>query len=280
MINKLLYLGPAGSYSEVAKDIFSKYLAEDCEFITKDSIYRITECLISGNSDTVGAVIPIENSIEGVVTESQDNLYLLAQNGYQIFAESSLVINHALISYGQKHQIDTITSHPQALAQCNNYINKNWEDNVNIYPVLSTSVAIKSLTPDNSNIAAIGSEYCANLYNAPIIDTCINDDINNKTRFILLSRDNPEKCLQNKISIYFATKNESGALNKILCVLEKYKLNMSHINSRPSKKQLGEYVFYIDFEGHISNPSVKKALKEIQTLTNVFEIISNGAIII
>lgn len=278
MIQKLLYLGPSGSYSELAKEKFAKYVSSDCEYIKKNSLFAIMETLLCINDFNTGAVVPIENSIEGGVNETQDDLLILARQGYRIFAEANLDIKHSLISYGQKSQIKIVTSHPQALAQCRKYICENLNKDVELKPVLSTSLAIKSLNSDDLTKAAIGSEYCAELYKVPIIEKEISEDINNKTRFILISKGSPEMSYRNKVSIIFSTENKSGALNQVLNILSKYELNMSHINSRPSKKELGEYLFYIDFAGHISEVNVACALDEIRKNVDLFEILSKGAI--
>ena len=110
-----------------------------------------------------------------------------------------------------------------------------------------------------------------------LLENQINDEKNNTTRFVLLSKDNPVKSNQNKVSITFSTENKAGALNKVLSVLEKYDLNMSYIDSRPSRRELGEYVFYVDFAGYIEDSNVAMALTEIQPDVKMFEILSKGA---
>lgn len=285
MFNKLYYLGPKGSYTSIAVDIFlKKYLSQktekSCEIIAVDSIYNIVKMMSESDSELIVAVLPIENSIEGVVREVQDSLAILAQNGIRILAETSIPIEHSLIGFGNKEKIETLISHPQAFAQCREYIYNNWKNNVTLKTAFSTSNAISTLAPQEANIAAIGNKSCAELYNIPVIETRINDEPNNVTRFILLSKISPSKTEHNKISIVFSTQNEAGALNRVLCVLEKYELNMSYIDSRPSRKELGEYIFYVDFIGHIEDGNVVQALLEIQPLVKMFEVISEGAICI
>ena len=277
MINKVLFLGPVGSYSGIAKDKFARFYTSNCEFETLDSIYKIVRRLKELDSPSVAAVIPIENSIEGIVRDTQDNLVSLAQIGFHIQAETFLPIEHSLISYGDKTQIKIISSHPQALAQCREYIYKNWGDNIELNPVLSTSSAVEALTPDNPKIAAIANKYCADFYNVPIQEMKINDEDNNTTRFLFISKQAPIISETGKVSITFSTENKSGALNKVLSVLEKYELNMTYIDSRPSRKEMGEYVFYVDFLGNILDSNVALALVEIQPYLKKFEILSKGA---
>lgn len=275
---KLFYLGPQGSYSDIAKDRFAIFQNSNCKFVPVDSIYKIVQLLKEFNSASVAAILPIENSIEGIVRDTQDNLIGLAELSIRIYAETRIPIEHSLIGYGNKCQIKTITSHPQALAQCREYIYRNWQDDIVIKPVLSTSIAVKTLSKDDITTVAIGSKHSAKMYNVPIIESKINDEENNTTRFVMLSKLTPKKSAINKVSITFSTENKSGALNKILNIIEKYGLNMSYIDSRPSRRELGEYVFYIDFEGHIEDSAVALALVEIQSCVKMLEILSQGAI--
>ena len=280
MIEKLLYLGPSGSYSEMAKSNFAEYFSSDCEFVPVDSIYNILRKLSESESNYLGAVVPIENSIEGVVRETQDNLYRLVEKGFRIFSETNLSIEHSLISFGEMSDIKVIKSHPQALAQCREYIYKNWKEDVVLTPVLSTSNAVSGLNIQEPSVAAIGNSNCANLYKVPVLEYKINDEKNNTTRFVLLSKATPIKSNMNKVSITFSTENKPGALNRVLQILERYNINMSYIDSRPSKRLLGEYIFYVDFLGHINDSNVTLALTEIQPYVSLFEILSEGAICI
>ena len=276
ILKKVLYLGPKGSYSESVIEKFSSYFCSNCEYESIDSIYNIIKNLNNSNSDSIGAIIPIENSVEGIVRESQDNLIKAISKGFRITAERQSSIEHCLIGYSDKKDIQVIKSHPQALAQCREYIN-NLKSSVKLEPVLSTSNAVKSLDKNTPEIVAIAGEYCANLYNIPIIEKLINDEKNNTTRFILLTKFKPKETENPKVSIVFSTENKSGALNKILSIIERYNLNMTYIDSRPSRKELGDYIFYIDFIGHTNNNAVYNALVEIQSHVKFFEILSEGA---
>lgn len=277
-IEKLYYLGPKGSYSELACNKIKNYFNIQCELIETTSISQIVRYLETSTSQKSGAVLPIENSIEGVVRETQDKLAELVNKGYGIYSETTLDIEHSLITFAKsKDEIKTISSHPQALAQCKEYLYKNWGENINLNSVLSTSNAVHNLTNlDNTN-GAIGSKYCAELYKIPVLETSINDEINNKTRFVLLSLETPYKNNINKVSIMFSTENKPGALNKILSTFEQYNINLSYIDSRPSRKQLGEYVFYVDFEGHLNDTNIKNAIENIKPNIKQLKILSKGA---
>ena len=275
-IKKLLFLGPKGSYSDFAKDKFINFFKLNCVSTNLKSISSIIKALKDENNEDISAVIPIENSIEGIVRETLDNLATLKKEEYKIIAETAMNVEHALIGYAnKKSDIKIVRSHPQALAQCKKFLQDNFPDTLIEEATLSTSSAIRSLSPENKTIAAIGSIECAKLYNVPVIETDINDETNNCTRFILLGKFLTPQTGKDKTSITFSTENTAGALNKILTILEKHKINMSYIDSRPSKKELGEYVFYIDFEGHISDKKVEAAFEEIKPLVKMFYIIGS-----
>lgn len=275
-IRKLLFLGPNGSYSDFAKDKFIKAFDLNCVSTNLKSISGVIKALKDENTEDIAAVIPIENSIEGIVRETLDNLSSLKKEGFKIIAETAMNVEHALIGYAEKKSdIKIVRSHPQALAQCKKYLQDNFPDSLVEEATLSTSAAIRSLSAGDKTIAAIGSINCAQMYNIPVIETNINDEINNCTRFILLGKFLAPQTGRDKTSITFSTENKAGALNKILTILEKHEINMSYIDSRPSKKELGEYVFYIDFEGHIKDSKTEKAFSEIMPLVKMFYVIGS-----
>ena len=275
-IRKLLFLGPKGSYSDFAKNKFINAFNINCVSTNLKSISGVIKALKDENSEDIVAVIPIENSIEGIVRETLDNLSSLKKEEYKIIAETTMNVEHALIGFAsKKSEIKVIRSHPQALAQCKKYIQDNFADSLIEEATLSTSAAIRSLAGNEPSIAAIGSIECAKMYGVPIIEENINDEINNKTRFILLGKFLSARTGNDKTSITFSTENKAGALSKILTILEKHNINMSYIDSRPSKKELGEYVFYIDIEGHVNDKNVSEAFKEIKSLAKMFYIIGS-----
>lgn len=280
-LKKILYLGPKGSYSDIAKQLFTDYYSKTCKFCEINSIGQIINLLMQDNSELIGAVLPIENSVEGIVRETQDKLNLLVEHGFYIYSEARLLISHSLIGYAEDfNDIKIVTSHPQALAQCREYLNKTFGDTLVLEPAFSTSKSIELLSKNNPEKVAIGNEYCASLHNIPILDSDINDEKNNTTRFILVSKMIPPRTDCNKISVVFSTENKSGALNRALTVLENYGLNLSYIDSRPSRKELGEYIFYADFAGHIEDNNISLALIELQSQVKTLNILSKGSIVI
>lgn len=275
-IRKLLFLGPRGSYSDFAKNKFIDAFNLNCVSTNLKSISGIIKALKDENNEDMAAVIPIENSIEGIVRETLDNLSSLKKEGFKILAETTLNVEHALIGFcDKKSEIKVVRSHPQALAQCKRYLQANFADSLIEEATLSTSAAIRSLSKEEPSIAAIGSVECARMYDIPVVEEKINDEENNQTRFIFLGKFLAPQTGNDKTSITFSTENKAGALSKILTILEENNINMSYIDSRPSKKELGEYVFYIDFEGHINDEKVQKAFDKIKPLVKMFYVIGS-----
>lgn len=273
-IRKLLFLGPKGSYSDFAKNKFIDAFGLNCVSTNLKSISGVIKALKDENSEDIVAVIPIENSIEGIVRETLDNLSSLKKEDYKIIAETTMNVEHALIGFADKiSEIKVVRSHPQALAQCKTFLQNNFPDTLIEEATLSTSAAVRSLFENDKSIAAIGSVDCAKMYEIPVIEEKINDENNNQTRFILLGKFIAPQTGNDKTSITFSTENKAGALSKILNILDEYNLNMSYIDSRPSKKELGEYVFYIDFEGHMNDINVQKAFEEIKKFVKMFHVI-------
>ena len=271
-MKKILYFGPKGSYTQKAmnKGIdllnLTGYEAEPRPYIS-DIIFELDK-----NPDYIG-VLPIENSIEGIVRETVDNI-IRTENYLRIFQEILIPISHCLCNIsGDITKVKTIISHPQALAQCNGYIRNLREQlgiDIQTRSANSTSQAVKSLSELDETYAAITSPETAKLYGTKILARAINDEKDNKTRFICIGRNYPHKTGNDMTSIAFTTLNKPGALVDVLAVLKEYHLNMSHIDSRPSKKTFGEYMFYVDFDGHIEDDNVKSALDKIKPLTTFY----------
>lgn len=264
MKKNIYFLGPKTSYTDFAKEQF--ITSFEIKNYEEKPIRTITAIFSELNSNTDSlAVLPIENSIEGTVKETIDNLIKIENDDIKIIGETVVSIEHCLITFAKDFpQIKKIKSHPQAISQCYDYIYSKFNDNIVLESESSTANAVKSLTVDQPQVAAIGNKYSAEYYNMPILDTNINDEKFNQTRFILLG-----KSLQNRItdsdktSIMFATENESGALCDVLTILKENEINMTYISSRPSKKSLGEYTFYIDFDGNIFDTKISKAMSKI-----------------
>ncbi len=274
-INELLFLGPEGTYCEEAKNQFLRMIPfNPIEQKAFPNIKSIIEYL--QHNEKAAAVVPAENSIEGIVRETLDNLLNNNDANIQISAETVIPINHCLVSKkGSIQKIKKIVSHPQAFAQCQKFISKYLDANIELIEKSSTAKAAQELQDLDDSYAAIANAITSEKFNLKILAKNINDERDNKTRFIFLSRNKTTLTGHDKTSIAFATKNQSGALVKVLNVFDSLNINLLYIDSRPSKKNLGEYVFFVDFEGHIEDEPSQKVLDLIRLNTNYVKILGS-----
>lgn len=258
-IKKIFYLGPSGSNCQFATALFLEKINQE---ISSQGVNTITKAIemLDETDDTAIAILPIENSIEGVVRETLDNL-VQTKTDIKIQAEITVPICHCLMSKGAKEDIKTIVSHAQAIAQCKDYIVNNFSG-AEVLLYTSTSGAAEFVSKQDKTHAAISSELCSYLYNLNIIEKNINDVKDNKTRFIILSKkDLFENDKKTRTSIAFTTENKPGALLAVLEVFRKYDINLIFLESRPSKRVFGEYIFYADIDKGADE--IKQALDEI-----------------
>ena len=258
----MAYLGPKGTYAEkAAKALAALEKIDSPEFLPCKGLRSVVDNL--ANNLCEAAVVPIENSVEGGVTTTLDSLW----RHKNLFIHRALVlpIKHSLMSSGSISTISEVLSHPQALAQCSQWLNDNVPNAVHL-PTNSTAEAIR-MVKGSSFRAAIGSKEANEELN--ILAYPINDIEGNCTRFILLSKNNI-KIDGNKASMAFSLKtNSPGALLEALGCIANLGLNMSRIESRPSKRELGEYIFFIDLDLNNSNKKdFSKITKELSPLCN------------
>ncbi len=264
-MTKVFYLGPQASYCDCARDKFVRtFFLDEHEDSPERSILGVIKQLAKIENKNAYGVIPIENSVEGVVRETLDNLSLLKNTNMKILAETSIPVTHCLAGFAKNlEDIDTVISHPQAIAQCYGFITDCLRDDIILKNELSTALAIKGILPEQPNLAAIGSEYAAKLYHIPVIRSGINDIESNTTRFVLIGSKRNKITGNDKTGFSFSTPNTPGALCRVLKILDEHQINMTYIDSRPSKKSLGEYVFFVDIDGHVLTDNISKALFEI-----------------
>jgi prephenate dehydratase len=240
------------------------------ELVPYCTIPAVMESVVS--KECVKCIVPIENSIEGPVGITLDSL---AHNfDLNIVGEIIIPINQNLIvNPGTKMEdIDEVRSHYQALAQCQGFISQN---NIETNYAVSTASAVKSIIGEKSK-AAIGNAKSAELYGLEILEANIQDVDNNETRFVVLSSEDTEPTGNDKTSIIFSIyEDRPGSLYKILGIFEKDNINLTKIESRPSKKGLGKYLFFVDFYGHRKNESIKNILQEIKDNTYFFKVLGS-----
>lgn len=249
---KLGFLGPKGTFSyEVAKSYSKK--SELIEYGT------ITEAVLGlRNNEMEEAIVPIENSIQGGVTETIDAL--IENEGIFVNQEIIVKINHHLMTNRkyELNEIKEIYSHPQAIAQCRKYIEKNLK-NVHINQVSSTALAAKEISQKDF-CACIANISCIEEYGLTLLDSNIQENELNQTKFWIISRKQNKK--GNKMSLLFSTKHKPGALYQVLGIFNKNQVNLTKIESRPAKTEFGEYIFLVDLEINNAIDTVVGLLKK------------------
>ena len=259
------FQGERGAYSEAASISFFGNEIDAVPCSTFADALKNTE---NGSSDYT--VLPIENSLAGSVGESND---LLLSTKLHVVGEVYHRIHHCFIGTGSLEDVDTVYSHPQALGQCRQFIQEN---SLKTIPSYDTAGSVKIIKDLNKNsIACIASKNAAKIFDVPIIQEGIEDNTNNYTRFLIFSKEKNDKTKNSKTSIIFSVKHEAGALYQIVNEFHQNKINLTKIESRPNKNTSWEYNFYVDFEGHQDDPSIRDMLKRLNTNSTFLKILGS-----
>jgi len=268
---KIGFLGPKGTFSQEA---LCEYLRgrdgyAECEFNTMSDIITAVE-----NGDIDEAVVPIENSIEGAVNVTMD--MLAVEVNLKIRAEVVIPVKqNVLVKKGTKvSDIKFVLSHPQPIGQCRKYLNSDLPHAI-VKFLYSTAEAAKEVSEGNGDMAAIGSTTAAKVYGLDILAHGIQDNTNNHTRFVIVSKEEAEKCEKSKTSIVFSTENKPGSLYRILDIFSLWDINMTRIESRPAKNELGKYIFFVDINGHIEDEDVRDALTMVRRKTSFYKFLGS-----
>jgi prephenate dehydratase len=258
-------LGPEGTYSEKA----ARLVNVKAHLIFYDDLEDVIESVLNREVDC--GIAPIENSLEGSIGITMD---ALKSHDIYIIGEVVVPIKHCLLSNEHMEDIKVILSHSQALAQCRKFIREHFR-NIRIQTTGSTSHAAK-LTSEFPGMAAIASRESAHKYGLDILADDIQDHKENYTRFAVLGNNIPEPTGHDKTSIIiYSGCDRPGALYDLLGEFAGRNINLTKIESRPSKIGLGDYLFYIDMEGHISDRNISIALKNIEKIVDWVKIIGS-----
>jgi prephenate dehydratase len=270
MTVSIAYLGPAGTNTEAAALAYMNLLQQQseqkCLLCPYPSVAQTIRAVAKGEVKL--AIVPVENSLEGSVPVTLDTLWQVTT--VQIQKALVLPISHALISTVKTlEEIKTVYSHPQALAQCQEWM-EQYLGNVQLVPTNSTTEAVNQLEKDEL-AGAIASQRAAELYQVPILAFPINDRPENYTKFWAVSLENSPGGSHTSLG-FSVPANVPGALAKPLQLIATRSINLSRIESRPTKRSLGEYLFFIDLECDWRDTSVKSALQELSTYTETLKI--------
>jgi len=279
----IAYLGPEKTNTYVAA---LKRFGKSASYLHAPTIDEVFD-LVERRKAEYG-VVPVENSLEGAVTHTLDRFIDFLETPVRIRGEIQLGIQHAFIAHpGTKLQaIAVVFSHPQALAQCRDWIRRHllfaesWE-------TASTAEAVQCLLPErqwypNSRVkirvpprfrAAIARAELAKGRGLRAIP--IPDSRENKTRFLVLGLTEPKRGRRNKTSLLFALKDRPGALHDALVPFKRNRINLTKIESRPSKRKAWEYLFFIDVDGHASEPRLRRALEALARSTSLLRVLGS-----
>jgi len=263
-VTRLGYLGPPGTFTEEA--LLSLPEARGADAVAYATVPDVVAAVESG--DCEAGVVPIENSIEGSVNVTLDTL-AFDNDGVQIRGEIVRPIRHALLAKEGTALADIkgVVSHPHATAQCREYLAANLP-NAAVHAANSTAEAAQ-IVADRGPIepwAAIGTTLAAELYGLAVLAEDIEDRAENSTRFVVLGRSRHEPTGSDKSSLVcYIEKDRPGSLLAILHEFSDRQINLTKLESRPTKEKLGEYCFFIDMEGHADEPPVRYAIESLRT---------------
>ncbi len=255
------FQGEHGAYGDVA----SRQLVPDGAYIPCLEFIDVFRGVEEGYLDL--GVVPVENSLEGAVTQVND---LLTTTGLHVIGEVKVDVNHCLLATEATdyREIRVVYSHPQALAQCRDFLMRN---NLEPRPYYDTAGAAKMLARENPKAAAaIASSLCAELYNLDIIKEGIEDGPSNSTRFLLLSRE-PHPGEGSKTSVIFAVAHEAGQLYAVLKLFADAEINLTRISSMPLRSDPSNYSFFLDFEGSEKEAKVMEVVEKMKKMTISFK---------
>ncbi len=257
------FQGKSGAYSEQAIFDFAK--KNEIQFESKPC-KNFRELFESVENKTKLGMVPIENSNAGSVVECYD---LLLEYDFEIIGEIFLEIDHCLLvkdNINSINEIEKVISHPQALAQCEKFLEKN---NLNYESYLDTAGSADFVSKNDLKIASISSEFAAQVYGLKVLERNIRNVDDNTTRFLLVKKKGEKFEFENKLKFYgksklvFESKDTPGALYKCLGAFATYGLNLTKIESRPNKKEKFSYVFFVDIEDDLESNNAKLALEEL-----------------
>jgi len=264
----IAYLGPSGTFThQAAKQRFglsNKYTGFD----------EISDVFIEVAKKRANyGVVPIENSSEGIVSNTLD--MLIETDGVYICGELYLKISHCLLSKeGEIEDIKRIYSHPSVFAQCRKFLTRNIKKDVELIEMPSTAASAKRVASEEK-AGAIASKWAGTIYNLNVLKEGIEDFISNTTRFIVIAKGYPAPTGKDKSSILFSVKDRPGALHDMLTPFAEQGINLTKIESRPARTRPWEYMFFIDFEGHIEDEGVKSAISSLSALCNYLKVLGS-----
>lgn len=265
-VMSIAYLGPEGTFTQSAALKHFGHSVETRPLTSISDVFREVE-----STQVSYGVVPIENSTEGVVNHTLDEFM---DSGLHICGEVELRIHHHLLSHATAaSEIQCVYSHQQSLAQCRKWLEINLPG-VEQKSVSSNAEAARMAAKD-ATTAAIAGDIAAEIYAIPALVSNIEDEPDNTTRFLVIGRRVTPPSGNDKTSILFSTRNQSGSLHAVLAPLVKHGISMTRIESRPSRRGMWDYVFFIDCEGHQQDEHVAAAIAELEAEASFVKVLGS-----
>lgn len=263
---RIAYLGPEGSFTQAAAQ---KHFGGSAQFESVSTIANVFRAVETDHA--CYGVVPVENSSEGVVSHTLDRFIT---SPLKINGEVTLRIHHYLL--GKKPvplaDITAVYAHPQALAQCRQWLGDQLPQ-AELIPLDSNSESARRIAEMDENVAAIAASTAADIYDLEVLASNIEDEAGNTTRFVVIGSQHVGATGDDKTALLVSTQNKPGALQSLLKPLADSGISMTRIESRPSRRGIWEYVFFIDIDGHVDDPNVAAALKQLEQDSSVFRVL-------
>ncbi len=261
----IAYFGPEATFTHQAA--IQKF-GTSLRYAAQKTIGDVFTEVCKGRADY--GVVPVENSTEGVVTHTLD---MFVDNDLKIVAQLVLRIKQCLIGNVRRDQIKKLFVHPQSLAQCRGWLAKNLPE-VEIIETSSNARSAERAAAEK-NSAAIAGTLAAEHYGLDILESNIQDNSENATRFLVLGRQCSPATGNDRTSLMISIAHQTGALHAALAPFRRYKINMTKIESRPSKRKAWEYFFFIDCDGHSTDRKVAKAIADLERTCNFVKVLGS-----
>jgi chorismate mutase/prephenate dehydratase len=262
---KVAYMGPEASFSNLAA---LKRFGSQVKYIPCESIPDVFLAVEKGSAEF--GVVPVENSIEGAVSYTLD---MFVESDLKICSQISLDVSHNLLSLYKKERIRQVYSNPQVFGQCRLWLQANLPG-VDKIEVSSTTRAAQ-IAKTQKNSACIGSLLAAKLYKLNVLSSGIEDSPHNITKFMVVGKTDVAPTGSDKTSILFSIKDKVGALHDMLLPFKKYQINLTKIESRPSKRKAWDYYFYLDMQGHRFQPRLAKAIRALENKCKFLKVLGS-----
>lgn len=262
---KVAFLGPEGTYTHSAAEKHFGLLIETQPVSSIEEVFRLVE---ADGADF--GVVPVENSSVGVINSTLD---LFMNSTLSISGEVTLRIRHNLLSMLKNlSDIENVYAHQQSLTQCSNWLDKNLPD---AQRIAMSSNAAAVLHAKENKAASIGGTMASELYDVPILSADIEDEPDNTTRFVVIGKYQPPPSGDDRTSLLVFVHNKPGSLFNLLKPLAERNISMSNIESRPSRRGVWDYVFFIDIDGHRDDETVRSAIDEIENASAMVTVLGS-----